>query len=114
MAIPSGSGTEVAKMKTSSITGAYTLTPDADHILIILNIVVLNNHSSNTHFDLRISENSGSNWQYLLEEQTLQTNESFVWNDRIVLNGNAQRLQIDNNSTDSLHIAINYIEQDWS
>ena len=56
MAIPSGSGTEVLKSVTQSITGAYTLTPTNDHILVILNIIVKNNHSSVTHFDIKISK----------------------------------------------------------
>ena len=114
MTIPSGTGTEVPKMLTQAVTGALTLTPDDDHIWIILNIVIKNNHSSSTHFDIKISDDNGSAYQFILESQSLALDTTFVWNDRIVLVDNTNKLMIDNNSTDSLHITVNYIEQDWS
>lgn len=114
MAIPSGTGTEVAKMTTESITGATTIAPSADHIFIILNVIVKNNHSSSTHFDLKISDDNASSYQFILESQQLAQYETFVWDNRIVLNNSTNKLMIDTNSSDPLHITINYIEQDWS
>ena len=114
MAIPSGSGTEVLKTITQTITGALTITPTDDHIYVILNIIVKNNHSSVTHFDIKISDDSASAYQFILESQLLQLDTTFVWNDRLILSDNTARLMIDTNSTDELHVTINYIDQDWS
>ena len=114
MTIPSGTGTEVPKMLTQAITGALTLTPDDDHIWIILNIIVKNNHSSSTHFDIKVSDDSASAYQWILESQSLAQDKTFVWNDRLILSDNTARLMIDTNSTDELHVTINYIDQDWS
>ena len=114
MTIPSGTGTEVPKMLTQAITGALTLTPDDVHIWIILNIIVKNNHSASTHFDIKISDDNGSAYQFILESQTLDQDKTFVWNDRIVLVDNTNKLMIDTNASDPLHVTVNYIEQDWS
>lgn len=114
MTIPSGGGSEVPKMLTQAITGALTLTPDDDHIWIILNIIVKNNHSANTHFDIKISDDNASAYQFILETQHLPLDQTFVWNDRIVLVDNTNKLMIDTNSSDPLHVTVNYIEQDWS
>jgi len=114
MPIPSGSGTEVLKSINASITGAYDLTPGDDHILTILNIIVKNNHSSATHFDIKVSSDSGSNYHFLIESQQMEPDTTFVWNDRLVISDNTGRLRIDTNSSDNLHIMINYIDQNWS
>ena len=114
MAIPSGSGTEVLKTITQTITGALTITPTDDHIYVILNIIVKNNHSSSTHFDIKVSDDSASAYQWILESQSLAQDKTFVWNDRLILYDDTARLMIDTNSTDQLHMTINYIDQDWS
>ena len=114
MPIPSGSGTEVLKSINASITGAYDLTPGDDHILTILNIIVKNNHGSSTHFDIKVSSDSGSNYHFLIESQQMEPDTTFVWNDRLVISDNTGRLRIDTNSSDNLHIMINYIDQNWS
>jgi hypothetical protein len=114
MAIPSASGSEVLKSINTSITGAYDLTPGDDHILTILNVIVKNNHSSSSHFDLMVSSDSGSNYTFLIESQQMEPDTTFAWNEKLVLSDNTARLRIDTNSSDNLHIMINYIDQNWS
>ena len=114
MAIPSASGSEVLKSISTSITGAYDLTPGDDHILTILNIIVKNNHSSSTHFDIKISSNSGSSFLFLMESQSMAQDTTFVWNEKLVLSDNTAVLRVDTNGSDNLHIMINYIDQNWS
>ena len=114
MAIPSGSGSEVLKSITQSITSAYTLTPTDYHIYTILNVIFKNNHGSGCHFDMEVSTDNGSSYIWLMEAQELAQDKTFVWNDRFVLSDNTARLRITNNSTDNLHFMINYIDQNWS
>tara|TARA_Y100000034_G_scaffold123582_1_gene170515 strand:- start:402 stop:746 length:345 start_codon:yes stop_codon:yes gene_type:complete len=114
MAIPSASGSEVLKSITQSITSAYTLTPTDDHIYTILNIIVKNNHSSDCHFDIEVSTDSGSSYIWLMEAQQLEQDKTFVWSDKFVLSDNTARLRITNNGSDNLHFMINYIDQNWS
>ena len=114
MAIPSGGGTEVLKSLSGTITAAYTLTPTQHHIYVVLNIVIKNNHSSNTQIHLELSNDSGSNYVWLLEDTRMDLDETFVWNDKLILYDNTSRLRITPNGTDSLMYCINYIDQDWS
>jgi hypothetical protein len=114
MSIPIGSGTEVLKSICGSITSAYTLTPTNDHIYTILNIVIKNNHSSNTQIHLEFSADSGSSYVWLLEDTPMAKDATFVWNDRLVLYDDTARLRITPNGSDALHYMINYIDTDWS
>ena len=114
MAIPSGSGSEVLKSITQSITLAYTLTPTNDHIYTILNVIFKNNHGSSAHFDMEVSTDSGSSYIWLLEAQSFNQDETFVWSEKIILSDNTARLRITGNGSDNLHFMINYIDQDWS
>ena len=114
MAIPSGSGTEVLKSLSGTITSAYTLTPTQHHIYTVLNIILKNNHTSNMHIHLELSNDSGSNYVWLLEDVNVNKDETFVWNDRLVLHDNTSRLRISPSGSDSLMYTINYIDQDFS
>ena len=112
MAIPSGSGTEVAKTLIYAATDYTDIVPPNDHIYIILNIVIKNNHSSVSHFDLERYDGTTTVW--MLEEETLAKDQTFVWNDRIILVDNTSRLRVYNAGTDSLHLTLNLIDQDWT
>ena len=114
MAIPSASGSEAAKLVVYSLTDYTDLTPSNDHIWIILNIVLKNNHSSASSFSLQLTDDGGSTDVWLIESQALALDETFVWNDRIILHDNTSRLRIYNNSSNNLHAAVNYIDQNWS
>ena len=114
MAIPSGGGTEVLKSICTSVTAAYTLTPTQHHIYTILNIVIKNNHTANFGVDIDISNDSGSSYVFLMEDQNMLKDETFVWNEKLVLYDNTARLRVGGFGSDNAHITINYIDQDWS
>ncbi len=114
MAIPTGSGSEVLKSITQAITSAYTLTPTQHHIYTILNIVLKNEHDATSTFDIEVSNNSGTNYVWLIENHSFVQDATFVWNDRIVLYDNTARLRITGSGGNDLQFCINYIDQNWS
>jgi len=114
MAIPSGGGTEISKMNAQRITSPYTWTPDQHHIYVVLNIIFKNDAAASSYIHVEVSTDSGSNYIYLMQDQALDKDKTFVWNERLVLYDNTARLKIANNSSDQLDFVINYIDQDWS
>ena len=114
MAIPSGSGSEVLKNSIQSITGASTLACTNDHIFTILNIIIHNNHGGDSLFNIDVSSDGGSNYRFLLHDQPIPNNGTFVFSDKIILNDSNDILKIYPEASRSLYYMINYIDQDWS
>ena len=115
MTLPTGSGSEFLNNHVMiGTTSADTFAPAANHIYTILNFAVHNNHSSSTNFQVALSRNNGSNYGKLLDAQTLQVNETFVWSDKIVLYNSTSIIRFTPNGSDPLDIWINYIDQDWT
>ena len=118
MAIPSGSGTEVLKRSvvnnhTSgdyqpidlSVTGIWTAT--------VLSIIVLNNNSPEA-LELNVFVTSGGNDIYIVQSQTVATYNTFVFNDKFVMeDGDTLHLQRDT-SAGQFDAVVSYILQDWT
>ena len=117
MAIPSGSGTEVLKRSVVdnhtggdyqpidlSVTGIWTAT--------VLSIFVRN--SSGSPLLLNGFVTSGGNDIYFLQTQSVGSYETFVWNDKFVMeDGDTLHLQRDT-SVGTFDAIVSYILQDWS
>jgi len=113
MAIPSGSGTEVLKRVTlhaNSNTTTEILSGTANHIYTILSIVFCDTQGASGTISIRV--NDGSNNVYLLEDQAHSSKETFVWNDKFVMEGDDD-LDVQNTVTAG-DWYVTFIDQDWT
>ena len=125
MPIPSGSGTEVLYRggfvdptsetafrwdRTNPTSGTNTYTVPTNHIITVLNIIVLNDNSANPRtFDLSMVQSSVT--FKLLEDQTVPSKGTFIFSDKIILVGGDKLLVT---SSDSLDFTYNFIDQDFT
>jgi len=116
MAIPSGSGTEVLKIAhAAGVTNSETvlITGVANHIYSILTITVCETAATAGTFDLYVDDNGGGTDYEILSDQTLAANQTFVWNDRLVLSG-TDTLCIALGSAGNVDVVVSYIDTDWT
>ena len=116
MAIPSGSGTEVLKVAhIAGVTNSENVLINgvANHIYTILSISVCETGGASETFDLYIDDDGGGTDYEILSDQAIGANETFVWNDRLVLSGKDHLCMITANSA-NIDVVISYIDQDWS
>ena len=116
MAIPSGSGTEVLKRNvTSGVTNAESIILDgvANHIYSILSISICETSGVAETFDLYVDDGGVGTDYEILSDSALGANETFVYNDRLVLTG-ADHLCLALGSTGNVDVVVSYIDQDWS
>ena len=116
MAIPSGSGTEVLKVAhIAGVTNSENVLINgvANHIYTILSISVCETGGASETFDLYIDDDGCGTDYEILSDQAIGANETFVWNDRLVLSGTDHLCMITANSA-NIDVVISYIDQDWS
>ena len=116
MAIPSGSGTEVLKVAhIAGVTNSENvlLNGVANHIYSILSISICETAGAAETFDLYIDDDGGGTDYEILSDQALGANETFIWNDRLVISGTDHLCMITANSA-NIDVVITYIDQDWS
>ena len=127
MAIPSGSGTEVLKRTTihaqsntatafrwdgtMATTGTATYTVPANHIITVLNVIMVDQGGASEVISLYMHD--GTNNITLLQSQTLPAYGTFVFNDRFILTA-GDKLQFNCSSAANVDAMLNYIDQDWS
>ena len=114
MPIPSGNGSEVLKNVNGTVANATTsviTAVDTNHIITVLSIVLFNTHGSST-MPCGITLNNGSA-DLKITYTELKTQDTFVWNDRIVLHP-THILKIYEQGNLTLNYWVSYIEQDWS
>ena len=116
MAIPSGSGTEV--LKVGHVAGVSNserviLNGVANHIYSILSITICETAGAAETFDLYIDDDGGGTDYEILSDQALGANETFIFNDKLVLSG-TDHLCIQLASAGNVDVVISYIDQDWS
>ena len=136
MAIPTGSGTEV--LKNTSILGFSgsgngpwsvrwdgvtldaensTFAVPTNHIITVLNFSFCNTHETNTYpFSLIVRTQGSATDKFILHTVSVGSLETFVWNEKIVLNSGDKLLFDDPTADggDDADIMISYIDQDWS
>ena len=117
MAIPSGPGTEVLKVHLQNANDTTELTlinGVADHIYTILSITFCERAgNAEVISGLYITNDGGSDDFYIIDDQALGADETFVWNDRIVLSG-TDELRMQMAATCLVDIIVSYIDQDWT
>ena len=124
--IPSGSGSEVLKSGSihagsNTITefkldGSYETAPantsdsavPTNHIITVLNIII-----SNSADDADENVYNGSNDIWLLNEQDVNRMETFVWNEKLVLQP-TWKLKVKTVTAGNVDYSYSYIDQNWT
>ena len=116
MAIPTGSGTEVLKVAhVAGVTNSENVLINgvANHIYTILSMTVCETAGAAETFDLYIDDDGGGTDYEILSDQAIGANETFIWNDKIVLSGTDHLCMI-TASAGNIDVTISYIDQDWT
>ena len=117
MAIPSGSGTEVLKRGTFTVTDTTDtkiLDGVADHVYTVLSIAITETQGTAETFGLFLDPSAGgTDYEILSNATVLGADTTFVFNDRLVLSG-TDELNFKAGGTCDIDIVISYIDQDWT
>jgi len=111
---PSGVGTEVLKrvyVESASNTTTNLLTVATDHIYTVLSLYFENGQTATKNFSMLVS-GDGSGAVYMIRNQSVAQNETFIVNDRFVLT-EGDILKITSDSTDH-DIWCSYIDQTFA
>ena len=117
MAIPSGSGTEVLKRGTFTVTDTTDtkiLDGVANHIYTVLSIIITETAGNAETFGLFLDPSAGgTDYEIVALATALSADKAFIWNDRIVLTG-TDELNFKAGAACDIDIVISYIDQDWT
>ena len=117
MAIPSGTGTEVLKRGTFTVTDTTDtkiLDGVANHVYTVLSIAITETQGSAETFGLFLDPSAGgTDYEILSNATVLGADTTFVFNDRLVLSG-TDELNFKAGGTCDIDIVISYIDQDWT
>jgi hypothetical protein len=117
MAIPSGAGTEVLKRVTKhALTDSAVVLLDgvANHIYTILTVIFCEQSAGAEGIYMQVDISAaGSNFIFLLENQPITSQGTFVWNDKFVMTG-TDELQIYTEASTDIDVYCSYIDQDWT
>ena len=111
--MPTGSGSERLRRTTLHALNAGNqeiLSDTAGHIYTILSVVFCSTVGGTGTIDMKM--NDGTNDIFLFINQTHGAYETFVWNDKFVLEENDD-LDVYNSVSNGDWI-VNYIDQDWT
>ena len=96
---------------TSPVLAAAGNTVPALHIITLLSIVVAEN--AGVVSNMTLMANNGAVDIWLIREQLIPIYSTFVWNEKIVLQG-GDFLKIDTVASADLEVWYTYIDQNWS
>ena len=111
--MPTGSGSE--RLRRAVLQGnnngtTEILSGTAGHIYTIISIICA--EQQNLAGTIRIEVNNGTNDTRILSSYSIAASETFVWNDKFVMEEDDD-LDVYNSTTDC-DWYISYIDQDWS
>ena len=117
MAIPSGSGSEVLKIAhIAGVTNSENviLNGVANHIYTVLTVIFCEQSAGLEGIYMQVDISAaGSNYIFLLENQLLPSQGTFVWNDKFVMTG-TDELQVYTEASTDVDVYCSYIDQDWT
>ena len=117
MAIPSGSGTEVLKrgyFTVTDTTDTKIIDGVANHIYSVISIVITETAGNAETFGLFLDPSAaGTDYEIISLATALGADETFVFNDRLVLSG-TDELNFKAGGTCDIDIVFTYIDQDWT
>ena len=117
MAIPSGSGSEVLKVRmfrSTDTTEHKLIDGVANHIYTVLSITICETAGAAEVFNLYIADDDGGTDYEILSDQALPANSTFVFNDRLVTSGTDALIFALQTGTADIDVVCSYIDQDWT
>jgi hypothetical protein len=111
---PSGIGSEVlrrAYVESASNTTSVVLTVGTDMIVTILSVIVEQNGGATKSLNMYVATD-GSGANYLIRNQSMANQSTFVWSDKFVMT-EGDILNVWSDSTDH-DIYVSYIEQEFA
>ena len=128
MAYPTGSGSERLRRgaintqsntatalrwdSTNPTTGTSSYVVPALHICILLNITFCNIHATDNE-SILMEYHTNSVQHDVLMQQPLSAKNTYVWNDRLVLEA-GDAIKVNLSSAGTVDIVYSFIDQDWS
>ena len=85
----------------------------ANHIYTILSVTICETGGSAGTFDMYVDDDGGGTDYEILSDTALGANETFVYNDRLVLSG-TDTLCIATAAAGNVDVVVSYIDQDWT
>ena len=117
MAIPSGSGSEVLKRGTFTVTDTTDtkiIDGVANHVYTVLSIVITETAGAAETFGLFLDPSAGgTDYEIISLATSLGADSTFIFNDRLVLSG-TDELNFKAGGTCDIDIVISYVDQDWT
>ena len=117
MAIPSGSGSEVLKRACFAVTSnSNTKIIDgvANHIYTVLSVLITETSGNAETFGMFVDASAGgTNYEIVSLATNLSGDQTFVFNDRLVLTG-TDELVFKAGGTCTISVVVSYIDQDWT
>ena len=119
---PSGSGTEVLRryysLYTTEESEVTLITGVADHIYSVLCVSWHNRNGSltDTKIEMYVDYNAGGTDLYIVGDQLLGPQETFIFNDKFIIAG-TDKLHVKATSsagTAQMDVWCTYIDQDWT
>ena len=118
MGVPTGSGRELIKIPqiTDLTNSAQTLiTGVANHIYTVISIIACETAGGAEAIQVYLADSDGSsNPLYILRNQAVNDESTFVFNDRFSFTGGTQKLQIITTTAANVDVICTYIDQDWT
>jgi len=116
MAYPTGNGSERLKrfyIHAASTGPNYILTGVALHIYTVISVVFCEQGNVAENFEMIIDIGAAGNDIYILDNQPIPARGTFVFSDKIVLEG-LDKMRVNTETGANLDVWISYIDQDWS
>ena len=111
--IPTGSGSErLCRAVIRGLNNGYQeiLSGTAGHIYTVISIIFCDLQGASGNIGIRVHD--GGNNTYLLNNHVVGANETFIWNDKFVLEEDDD-LDVQNACTNG-YWYVSYIDQDWT
>ena len=96
---------------TSPTTGTSSYTVPATHIITLLSVTIC--EQGNASETINMSAQDGTNNIVLLQGQSIGAYQTFVFSDRIILQG-GDGIKISTGTAANVDIWYSYIDQDWT
>tara|TARA_R110002051_G_scaffold320068_4_gene404876 strand:- start:437 stop:805 length:369 start_codon:yes stop_codon:yes gene_type:complete len=112
-----GAGTEVVRRSYALGAAATTrtvLTGVANHLYTIISVLVTNHQGTECIFDLYIDPDGSSEKAYLCKQISMAPYGTFIFNDKVVMDGSGDDLIIASNDSREMKCYCSYIDQTFA
>lgn len=118
MTIPIGSGSEVVKVfkfeELDNSPEIVLINGVANHIYTVVSLIVTNSRGDSGNFHLKVTDSAGANECFVIKNETLPVDSTFVWADRFSMVGDNHLVGYCGSALDNMDVYVTYVDQDWS